>query len=179
MAEELMKIIVTNRLTLVNDPENLQKAICDRLTILNPKWLENERQSRWNGNTPRVLQFYEKTASGLVLPRGFCRQLIDMARQQSIAAYIDDRRRVLPNVDFNLKRFVIHIDQTLHDDRIHGLEREIVGEPGVYSACLNDKTRHLIIVDFDAMEVRPTGIVRASRGHGPHAHGPHAQMVGM
>ena len=69
---------------------------------------------------------------------------------------------------------VIHIDEELDNDRVHDLEREIGDEHGVYSACMLQKTRHLMVVDFDAMEVRPSGIVQAVR-----CHGLHAQMVGM
>jgi len=69
---------------------------------------------------------------------------------------------------------VIHIDEELDNDRVHALEREIGDEHGVYSACMHQKTRHLMVVDFDAMEVRPSGIVQAVRGHGLHA-----QMIGM
>ena len=69
---------------------------------------------------------------------------------------------------------VIHIDEELDNDRIHNLERQIGDEHGVYSACMHEKTRHLMVVDFEAKEIRPSGIVQAVRGHGLHA-----QMIGM
>ena len=69
---------------------------------------------------------------------------------------------------------VIHIDEELDNDRIHDLERQIGDERGVYSACMHEKTRHLMVVDFDATEVRPSGIVQAVRRRGLHA-----EMIGF
>jgi len=58
----------------------------------------------------------------------------------------------------NISDIVIHISETLDDSGIHGLQREIGEENGVYSACMHEKTRHLMVVDFDPMEVRPTAV---------------------
>jgi len=69
---------------------------------------------------------------------------------------------------------VIHIDEDLDDDRIHDLERHIGEERGIYSACMHEKTRHLMVVDFDATEVRPSRIVQSVRGLGLHA-----EMIGL
>jgi len=69
---------------------------------------------------------------------------------------------------------VIHIDEELDNDRIHDLERQIGDEHGVYSACMHEKTRHLMVVDFDATEVRPSRIVESVRGWGLHA-----EMIGF
>jgi hypothetical protein len=54
---------------------------------------------------------------------------------------------------------VIHIDEELDNDRIQDLERQIGDEHGVYGARMHEKTRHLMVVDFDATEVRPSRIV--------------------
>jgi hypothetical protein len=69
---------------------------------------------------------------------------------------------------------VIHIDEELDNDRIHDLERQIGDEHGVYSACMHEKTRHLMVVDFDGTEVRPSRIVQSVRGWGLHA-----EMIGF
>ena len=69
---------------------------------------------------------------------------------------------------------VIHIDEELDNERIHDLEKQIGDEHGIYSACMHEKTRHLMVVDFDATEVKPSGIVQSFRGYGLHA-----QMIGM
>jgi hypothetical protein len=69
---------------------------------------------------------------------------------------------------------LIHIDETLDDRHIHALERALGDEPGVYSACMHERTRHLMLVDFDPAEVRPSAIVQAVRGRGLHA-----EMIGL
>ena len=98
-----MKIIINNKIELSYIPKELSKAICKKLTIPNPKWLENNKIGRWNGSTPKHLRFYEKTDSGLIAPRGFTRQLIGMAHKHNVSYRIDDRRRILPQIDFTFQ----------------------------------------------------------------------------
>ena len=74
----------------------------------------------------------------------------------------------------NISDIVIHISENLDDSSIHGLQREIGEETGGSSACMHDKTRHLMVVDFDPMEVRPSHLVHAVRERGLHA-----VMVGL
>jgi hypothetical protein len=74
----------------------------------------------------------------------------------------------------NISDIVIHISETLDDSGIQGLQREIGEDNGVYSACMHEKTRHLMVVDFDPMAVRPSHLVHAVRQRGLHA-----VMVGL
>ena len=54
----------------------------DRLQMLNPKWLENERMGRWNRRTPKELRYYRKIkGGGLRIPRGFGGQLMRRLRR--------------------------------------------------------------------------------------------------
>jgi hypothetical protein len=69
---------------------------------------------------------------------------------------------------------VIHIDEDLDNDRIRDLEGQIGDEHGVYSAYMYQKTRDLMVVDFDATEVRPSRIVESVRGGWLHA-----EMIGL
>ena len=99
-----MKITVSNKLKLSDVPKKLCHTVCEKLTIQNPKWLENNKMDRWNGNTPEHLRFYEKTASDdLVIPRGFTRQLIGLAHQHNVTHQVEDQRRILPEVKFKFK----------------------------------------------------------------------------
>jgi hypothetical protein len=68
----------------------------------------------------------------------------------------------------------IHIDENLNDDGIHSLERELSDELGVYCACVPEKTRHLMVVDYDTSAVQPSHILDAVRNRGLHA-----EMVGL
>jgi superfamily II DNA or RNA helicase len=107
-----MKIEITNTLRLSDMPENIQTAICEKLTMSNPKWHENEKMGRWNGETPRLLRFYEKTAAGLVIPRGYARQLLWLCKNSGISYEIVDQRRSLPEVDFTFNGQLKPFQQT-------------------------------------------------------------------
>lgn len=96
-----MKIKITNRLYLTGCPENLRTEICSRLTFANPKWLENERMGRWQGDTPLLLRCYEIGPGGaLIIPRGYTQQLIGACKAIGVTYELEDLRRALPAVDF-------------------------------------------------------------------------------
>ena len=97
-------ITITNNLRLKNVPPDLLAILTEKLEILNPKWLENDRMGRWNRDTPRVLRYYDRVGpSGLWIPRGFMRQLILLCRKYDIRHQIDDQRRILSPVKFSFK----------------------------------------------------------------------------
>jgi len=99
-----LTITISNNLQLINVPPELMAILTEKLEILNPKWLENDRMGRWNRGTPQVLRFYDKVGdTGLWIPRGFMRQLILLCRKGGIKYEIDDRRRRLAPVNFSFK----------------------------------------------------------------------------
>ncbi|MBK1723883.1 hypothetical protein [Thiocystis violacea] len=69
---------------------------------------------------------------------------------------------------------LIHIDEELDDDSIHDLARELGNCDGVLSACVSETRRHLMLVQFDPDDVRPSDVVRQVR-----ARGFGAEMVGL
>ena len=96
-----MKIKITNILKIENVPEDLLSELKERLTFANPKWLENQKRGYWNGQTSRMLRFYDELDGGEVeLPRGFIRQLLSLYRREDVTFHIEDARRTLPEVDF-------------------------------------------------------------------------------
>jgi len=95
-----MKIIISNKLTIQEATGTLKRQIIDKLTFINPKWLENNRLGYWNGDTPQYQRFYEIDNGVMVIPRGYCRQLIDISRLHGISYEIEDNRQTLPGVEF-------------------------------------------------------------------------------
>ena len=96
-----MRLILNNHLSLHDAPGPFRAALMDRLSFENPAYLENEKRGRWNGNTPLVLKFYRTLKDGtLVVPRGFSGQVIALAQRYGVRFEFDDKRRVLPSVDF-------------------------------------------------------------------------------
>ena len=99
-----MLIDLSNKLTISEDPEFLESVIQDRLTFANPKYLDNLKMNRWNGETPEYLKFYDYTENGdMILPRGFISQLVSLCRHYGSEFKIEDRRRILPEVEFTFE----------------------------------------------------------------------------
>jgi len=78
----------------------MRESLKEQLTMVNPKWLENERMGRWNRGTPKVLRLYSKWKDSLWVPRGYMRRLLIQCRENQIEPQIEDQRRVLPEKDF-------------------------------------------------------------------------------
>ena len=97
-------ITISHNLQLENVPSEIMEILTDRLEILNPKWIENERMQRWNRGTPKSLRFFDRVgSSGLWIPRGYMRQLVLLCRRHKIKYEIDDCRRSLPPKNFSFK----------------------------------------------------------------------------
>jgi superfamily II DNA or RNA helicase len=96
----MLEIIITNKLALRNVPERFREMLIGRLTFKNPKWEENEKYGYWQGDTDEWLRFYEFRGEGLVIPRGFIRQLIYLCKKHNIRYHLVDNRRALPDVEF-------------------------------------------------------------------------------
>lgn len=117
-----LKITIKENLQLKNVPPELMETLVEKLQFPNPKWLENDRMGRWNRGTPRVLKFYDKVGrTGLWIPRGYIRHLINLCRRQDIQFRIDDQRRRLKPVNFTfsgrLKPFQkVAVDKMLAKD---------------------------------------------------------------
>jgi len=69
---------------------------------------------------------------------------------------------------------LIHIDEELSDDDIHGIEADLSLMDGVYSACVNERARHLMLVDYDPEDVRAGMLLSEVE-----AHGVHAELIGL
>jgi superfamily II DNA or RNA helicase len=117
-----LTITIKENLRLKDVPPQLMQRLMETLEFVNPKWLENERMGRWNRGTPQSLKFYDKVGrSGLWIPRGYIRHLINACRRRGIEFRLDDQRRRLAPVKFTfngrLKPFQqIAVDKMLAKD---------------------------------------------------------------
>lgn len=99
-----MLVTVKNYAYLQNIPEALLTTLEDKLTLANPKWLENERMGRWNYKTPQKLRYYRKSPKGgLRIPRGLLHWLLNHCKETGTEVTIDDQRKLLPQVMFEFK----------------------------------------------------------------------------
>lgn len=93
-------LTVTSDCYLEEPGPDLQRAIKDRLTIDNPKYIAARKYGRWIGKKlkPR-LSYYQLTDNGIRFPRGFTNQAITMCRQiVGKNPVILDKRRRLPEL---------------------------------------------------------------------------------
>ncbi len=77
----------------------------NKLTIDNPKYHAAKKYGRWVGrNFQQKLFFYELDETGIVFPRGFAAQAVALCKTyMGRGPKIEDRRRRLPEVDFNFQ----------------------------------------------------------------------------
>lgn len=97
-----MKIILSSNLRIHDIPSALYQILIEKFTLQNPKWIENVKMGRWNRGTPKFLRIYRKiTGGGLILPRGYIRQLIFLCRKNAVDYHIEDRRTHLEDLSFS------------------------------------------------------------------------------
>jgi hypothetical protein len=64
---------------------------------------------------------------------------------------------------------VVHIDEQLSPDQIQSMEKDISYAGGVYSACVHERTPHLMVVDYDPMETQSIALLHNIKNHGVNA----------
>jgi superfamily II DNA or RNA helicase len=95
-----MKIILSNCLDIIEPPDQLVRKICETFSIENPRWVDNNRMSRWNGVTDHWLTFYRKDPGGMMIPRGAMGLILFFCKEMCIRYQIIDQRRTLPTMDY-------------------------------------------------------------------------------
>ena len=96
-----MNINISNKTYLENVPHDLAADIKHRLTVENPAFRDNAKMGRWQGDTPEYLSYYSLPTSGqIIIPRGFTKQLVNLAKQHGANVEWKDGTRKLPEVDF-------------------------------------------------------------------------------
>jgi len=88
------------KIPYVNEP--LDEFLYSSLTMLNPKWLENERMKRWNRDTPRKLYFYnEEGENDLFVPRGFLKGIVEYCDENQIEFEINNQTHIFEDINFD------------------------------------------------------------------------------
>jgi len=68
---------------------------------------------------------------------------------------------------------VVHIDESLSEEQILDMERNLASESGVESACVPSHARHLMIIDYDPRQTSSFVLLQNI-----HNRGLHAELVG-
>jgi hypothetical protein len=69
---------------------------------------------------------------------------------------------------------LFHIDERMDELKVQEVEHDMAFHRGVRSACVNCTNPHLMLVDYDPMEVKAQALLGALTSHGVHA-----EMVGF
>ncbi len=69
---------------------------------------------------------------------------------------------------------MFHIDETLDESTVGQVEHDMALYDGVRSACVNCQNPHLMLVDYDPLEVKAQALLGAITGRGYHA-----EIVGL
>jgi len=93
-----MRIVLSNDIKLYGVPIDVREILKDELTLINPKWLDNERMGRWNRGTPKLLKYFIDDKGCLAIPRGCKSSLLDLCQSEKIQ--IKDLKRKLKEVNF-------------------------------------------------------------------------------
>ena len=59
---------------------------------------------------------------------------------------------------------VIHVDEELSGEQIHEMEKQLSSVPGVVSACVNVRTPHLFVIDYDPRSTHSGELLQAVKG---------------
>lgn len=104
---EKLQIEIKNQIKIVGSlPSRAEEYLRGRLTFPNPKWVENEKYGYWQGDTPETLSFFKREAAGYLIPRGFITQLFQILDYHRLPYQVEDKTRILPEVEFNFKGIV-------------------------------------------------------------------------
>ncbi|MGD8589708.1 MAG: ATP-binding protein [Chromatiales bacterium] len=74
----------------------------------------------------------------------------------------------------HIVNIVVHIDEKLSEDQLLNMEKDISLAGGVYSACVHERTPHLMVVDYDPMETQSIALL-----HNVQNHGVRAELIGF
>lgn len=65
-----MKILISEKLKVIDPTDKVKKWAADNLIIDNPDYYKLERMGKWTGNTPKTIKLYETICDDLWLPFG-------------------------------------------------------------------------------------------------------------
>ncbi len=99
----ILKVAGQCHLSSISEP--FMHALQGKLTIDNPKYKDAKKYGRWVGkNFKQQLFFFEMDAGGILFPRGFAAQAVEMCRKyMGRGPVIKDLRRKLPEIRFSFK----------------------------------------------------------------------------
>ncbi|MBI9076156.1 MAG: DEAD/DEAH box helicase [Desulfatibacillum sp.] len=147
-----IRVIIGSSLRIEGPVEHeLEEYLKQRLTIVNPVWLENQKFGRYNQGVKKHLQFYWKRGDVITMPRGFARQLLTWVSKSDMEYDLVDETRILPEIQFGfmgeLYGFQQHAAQRILSRRF-GVARMPTGAGKTVLAlyCISERAQPAVVV---------------------------------
>jgi hypothetical protein len=74
-----------------------------------------------------------------------------------------------PHKEDDMTDITFHLDETLGHNQREAVCSDMVAHDGILAAATQDKTPHLLIVEYDPDKIDPTGIMELFQQHSIHA----------
>ncbi len=72
-------------------------------------------------------------------------------------------------MNINMRDVTIHLDETLGSVQREAIRDELLAEDGIFAAATQDKTPHLMVVEYDSDKTNPTGVLEFFNNRHIHA----------
>lgn len=107
----MIEVNLDNVLTIkgLDEYGRLKGELKAKLTMLNPKFTENEKQGRWNGKTSKYLKFYRNQDDKVIIPRGLFNFLTEILKKRRENYILTDKTNYFSNAQ------KMKFKGTLHD----------------------------------------------------------------
>jgi superfamily II DNA or RNA helicase len=144
-----MRLILSNDIKISGAPSDIRKKLKEDLTMINPKWLENERMGYWQGKTPKTLKFFIEDKSGLHIPRGMIGDLLELTEANQMQ--IIDKKNILEDIDFKFTK-------SLRPYQNKAVEKTLIEDQGVLEAATGSG-KTVMAIYMIASRKQPTLII--------------------
>lgn len=119
---------VQNVARLYNAPERINKYIRKAMTMDNPEYIEAKQHGRWTGDMDSKIRMYAQFEEGIVFPRGWTRNCIELLHRNGIKPCIVDNRREIDPVQLTFQG-------SLRDYQHKAVQEALQRDFGVISAA--------------------------------------------
>ena len=100
-----MRIIIGNKVKLLEPPDKIVNWLINQLTFPNPKFEEARKHNRYTGDMPQLLELYEMIPNGIIIPRGMLETMEKAFLGKGYNVSVVDNRVInkpLKNIESNI-----------------------------------------------------------------------------
>ena len=72
-------------------------------------------------------------------------------------------------MSINMTDVTFHLDETLGHEQREAIRDELLAQDGIMAAATQDKTPHLLVIEYDPDKIGPTFMLEMFKNHRIHA----------